>query len=266
MSDPGYPQELPPQVKAMQLITGIWASQAMYMACKLTLPDLLALSARTPEELADVVQAQPRPLYRLMRALATFGVLDEDGQGRFALTAIGHLLRSDTPGSLRWLALYLVDAEWEPWRQALHSIRSGETAIEHLFGTPLFVYLQHRPDLQQSFSKAMAGMAQQLAIAVSAAYDFSHAALIVDVGGGRGELIVHLLKNNPQMKGIVFDLPHVIEGIDAAVADADLRDRCEFVGGSFFEAIPAGGDLYLNVVYHSRLGRRSGHRDSETLP
>jgi O-methyltransferase domain/Dimerisation domain len=245
MSGPAYSQEIPPQVKAMQLITGIWASQAMYMACKLTLPDLLAGGARTAEELADVVQAQPRPLYRLMRALASFGVLEEDGQGRFALTATGHLLRSDAPGSLRWLALYLVEAEWDPWRQALHSIRSGETAIEHLFGAPLFVHLQHRPDLQQSFSKAMAGMAQQLAIAVSAAYDFSRAAVVVDVGGGRGDLILHLLKDNPQMKGIVFDLPHVIKDGGAAAEDADLRDRCEFVGGSFFEAIPAGGDLYL---------------------
>ena len=171
-------------------------------------------------------------------------MVDEDGQGRFALTAIGHLLRSDAPGSLRWLALYLVEAEWEPWRQALQSVRSGETAIEHLFGAPIFVYLQGRPDLQQLFRKAMAGMAQQLAIAVSAAYDFSRTAVIVDVGGGRGELILHLLKNNARMKGVVFDLPHVIEGMDEAV-EADLRDRCEFVGGSFFEAIPAGGNLYL---------------------
>ena len=228
----------------MQLITGLWASQAVYMACKLSLPEHLAPGARNADELADLVQARPEPLYRLMRALSTFGVLMEDDQGRFSLTSVGESLRTDAPGSLRWLALYMVEAEWEAWRQALHSIRSGETAIEHLFGRPLFVHLQHRPDLQESFSKAMAGMAQQLSVAVGEAYDFSLARNIVDVGGGHGGLMMHLLRTNPEARGIVFDLAHVVEGAGAAL-DENLRPRCRFVAGSFFETIPAGGDIYL---------------------
>jgi hypothetical protein len=157
---------------------------------------------------------------------------------------VGESLRTDAPGSLRWLSLYLVEAEWEPWRQALHSVRSGETAIQHLVGQPLFEHLQHHPDLQQLFSKAMAGMAQQLSSSVGEAYDFSRARTIVDVGGGHGGLMIHVLRSNPDARGIVFDLPHVV---DAAVAACDdtLRNRCQFVGGSFFDTIPAGGDLYL---------------------
>jgi len=244
MSAPSQIQTIPPPVQAMQLITGVWASQAVYMACKLSLPDHLAAGARNAGELAALVQAQPRPLYRLMRALTTFGVLWEDEQGRFSLTPVGQALRSDAPGSLRWLALYLVEGEWEAWREALHSVRSGETAIEHVFGQPLFAHLQHRPDLQESFNKAMGGMAQQLSAAVGAAYDFSGAGTVVDVGGGQGGLIAHLLQNNPQASGIVFDLPHVVEGAGAGF-DENLRSRCRFVGGSFFETVPEGGDVYL---------------------
>jgi hypothetical protein len=228
----------------MQLITGIWATQAMYIACKLSLLDHLAAGVRSADELAGLVQAQPRPLYRLMRALATFGVLHENEEGRFSLTPVGESLRTDAPGSLRWLSLYLVEAEWEAWRQALHSVRSGETAIQHLVGQPLFAHLQRRPDLQELFSKAMAGMAQQLSTAVGEAYDFSRARTIVDVGGGHGGLMIHLLRSNPDARGIVFDLPHVVEAAVAACDDA-LRNRCQFVAGSFFDTIPAGGDLYL---------------------
>jgi hypothetical protein len=179
-----------------------------------------------------------------MRALATFGVLHERDEGRFSLTPVGEALVTDAPGSLRWLSLYMVEAEWEAWRQALHSVRSGETAIEHLFGQPLFAHLQHRPDLQELFNKAMSGMALQLSAAVGDAYDFSRARTIVDVGGGHGGLMIHLLRSNPDATGIVFDLPHVVDGA-AAAFDENLRSRCQFVGGSFFETIPAGGDLYL---------------------
>lgn len=245
MQNAATQQAIPPHVQAMQLITGIWASQAIYMACKLTLPDALAAGARTARELAEEAQVQARPLYRLLRALATLGVLEEDDRARFALTPIGQSLRSHASGSLCWLAQYMVEAEWEPWRNALHSIRSGESAIVHLFGKPIFEYLQDRSDLQMLFGKAMAGMARQLAAAVSAAYDFSNAKLIVDVGGGRGDLIASLLTSNPQSKGIVFDLPHVVEGMHEAIERPDVRNRCNFVGGNFFERIPPGADLYL---------------------
>lgn len=229
----------------MQMITGIWASQALYVACKLNLPDRLAAGLRTAAELAKATGAHPRAVYRLMRALATLGIFAEDDHRRFSLTALGECLRTDSPGSLHWLALQIPELEWQPWGQALHSVMSGETAFEHVFGMPLFVYLEQRPDLQRIFSNSMAGMAQQLATAVTAAYDFSRARTIVDVGGGYGSLLLEVLRKNPGAKGVVFDLPHVIAGAQKAVHEDALLGRCQFIAGSFFDAVPRGGDVYL---------------------
>lgn len=229
----------------MQMITGIWASQALYIACKLNFPNRLATGPRTAEELAQATEAHPRAVYRLLRALATLGILSENEQRQFSLSPLGECLRTDSPGSLHWLALQMPEIEWQPWGQALHSVISGETAFEHVFGMPLFAYLERHPDLQQIFSNCMAGMAQQLAIAVTAAYDFSRAQTIVDVGGGYGSLLLEVLRNNSGAKGVIFDLPHVIAGAERAVHQAGLSHRCECIAGSFFEAIPRGGDVYL---------------------
>jgi hypothetical protein len=229
----------------MEMITGIWLSQALYIACKLNLPDRLAAGLRSAGELAKGAEAHPRALYRLMRALASVGVFAEDEHGQFSLTPLGECLRTDSAGSLRWLALQLPEIEWQPWGQALHSVISGETAFEHVFGMPLFAYLEQRPDLQRIFSNSMAGMAQQLAIAVTAAFDFSGARTVVDVGGGYGSLLLEILRNNPGAKGIIFDLPHVVAGAQRVIHQNDLSDRCECIAGSFFEAIPRGGDVYL---------------------
>ena len=69
--------------------------------------------------------------------------------------------------------------------------------------------------------------------------------MLVDVAGGHGRLIAALLKANPEMRGILFDLPRVVEGASPLLEKEGVADRCEAVGGDIFEAIPSGGDIYL---------------------
>ena len=57
---------------------------------------------------------------------------------------------------------------------------------------------------------------------------------------------------------MLFDLPHVVAGATPVLAEAAVADRCEVVGGSFFESVPAGGDAYiLKYVVHDWDDERS---------
>jgi ubiquinone/menaquinone biosynthesis C-methylase UbiE len=249
---PEFPtSEAPAHAQVMQIITGYWASQAIYLACKLGVPDQLAKAPRSAEEIAAAVGVHPLALYRVMRALTGLGVLGENERHEFALTPLGECLRSDAPNSLRWLSLFSIEVGWAPWGRALDSVRTGRPTVEEVYGRRLFEHLEEHPDVQEIFSRAMGGMAKQLANAVSAAYDFSGVRTVVDVGGGYGTLLIHVLEQHPDLKGVVFDLPHVVEQAEHAISQAGMSERCRRVGGSFFESVPPGGDLYtMSYILH----------------
>jgi hypothetical protein len=173
-------------------------------------------------------------------------VLDKVGPRRFALTPMGLGLRTGVPGSLRPSVLLLLDeSHWRPWGHLLHTVRTGETAFHHAHGAGLFDYLAGHPEVASLFNAAMSGNSPAHARLVAATYDFSRMSLVVDVGGGRGQLLATILEQYPRLRGILFDQPHVIEDARRILDAAGVADRCELVGGSFFAAVPAGGDAYI---------------------
>jgi hypothetical protein len=191
-------------------------------------------------------------LRRVLLALAGAGVLDKVGPSRFALTPVGVGLLTGVPSSLRPAVLFLLsESHWRPWAHLLHTVRTGETAFEHVHGAGLFDYLAGHPEEANLFNLGMAGNSPAHARLVAATYDFSRMSLVVDVAGGRGRLLATILEHDPHLRGILFDLPHVIENARELVNDAGVADRCEFVGGSFFEAVPEGGDAYIlrNIIH-----------------
>jgi hypothetical protein len=243
----------PPAAEVLRLATAYQASRALYVATKLGVPDLLADGSRSADDLAATIGAHAPSLRRLMRALAAFGVLAEGGDGRFALGALGGCLRADAPGSVRALILMYGDEDfWRTWGELEHCIRTGETAAKHLFGTEdAFARYAADPRFGAVFNASMTVLSANTAAAVAAACDFSGVGRVVDVGGGQGRLIAALLRANPGLRGILFDLPSVVEAAPRLLAEADVADRCEVVGGDMFEAVPAGGDLYvLSRVIH----------------
>jgi hypothetical protein len=234
------------------LIGGYRLSQAIYVATRLGIPDLLADGPRDSEELAQLTHCHPQNLGRVLLALAAAGVLDKVAAGRFALTEVGVGLCAGVPGSLQSAVLFLLsESHWRPWGQLLHSVRTGETAFEHVHGASLFAYLAGHPEEASLFNKGMAGNSPAHARLVAAAYDFSRVRVVVDVAGGRGRLLATILARNPHLRGILFDLPHVIEDARGLVEQEGVIDRCEFVGGSFFAAVPDGGDAYIlrNIIH-----------------
>ena len=145
----------------------------------------------------------------------------------------------------------LNETHWRPWGHLLHSVRTGETAFDHVHGAGLFDYLATHPELSALFNAGMAGNLPDHARLVAARYDFSGMKMVVDVGGGRGRLLSTILVQHEQLSGMLFDQPHVLDDARPIVAEAGVADRCTFVGGNFFEAVPTGGDAYIlrNIIH-----------------
>jgi O-methyltransferase domain/Dimerisation domain len=241
----------PPPATLLQMMTGYWVSQAIHVAAKLGIADLLADGPVDCEDLALATNTHAPSLRRVLRALASVGVFTEVSPGSFALTPLAELLRTETPGSMRALAIMYAEEQYRAWGELLHSVRTGETAFEQQFGMGYFEYLAQHPESDRVFNEAMTGWTHQLVGAVVDTYDFSAFKTVVDVGGGYGALLAAILQNNSGMRGILFDLPHVVASAEEQLAATEVADRCTFVGGDFFAEVPAGGDAYvLSQILH----------------
>jgi hypothetical protein len=243
----------PEQLQALfQLVLGYQVSQALYVAAKLSLADLLADRPHDVEELAHATTTDAPTLFRLMRYLAGFGVFAEVAPRRFALTGLGAGLRSDIAGSMGAAVLHRLDpSRWQAWGDLLHSVQTGETAFEHVHGMGLFSYLQQHPDTAAVFDRAMTGSTARSGDAIAGDYDWSGIAQVVNVGGGHGFLLATVLQAYPTLRGVLFDRPEVVANAPAVLAAAGVTARCAVVGGDFFAGVPAGADIYiLRFIIH----------------
>jgi hypothetical protein len=241
----------PPPATLLQMMTGYWVSQALHVAAKLGIADLLADGPVDCEDLAAATDTHAPSLQRVLRALASVGVFTEVSPGSFALTPLAELLRTETPGSMRALAIMYAEEQYRAWGELLHSVRTGEMAFDHQFGMGYFEYLAQHPEADRVFNEAMTGWTHQLVGAVMDTYDFSPFKTIVDVGGGYGALLTAILRSNPGTRGVLFEQPHVVASAEEQLVAAGVADRCTFVGGDFFAAVPTGGDAYvLSQILH----------------
>ena len=238
----------------LRMLVGCWVSQALYIAAKLGIADLVQDTARTNADLAEVTQTDAGSLYRVLRALASLGVFEEQKDGRFALTPLADALRAEVPGSLRAFAIMLGEKEhWRAWGDCLHSVRTGQPAFDHVFGAPHFQYFARNSEAAKFFNEGMTSRAGPENDAIVSACDFSKFSTVVDVGGGEGTLLTAIMDAAPRTNGILFDLPHVVEARRSAGKQAQPPNapRLQFSAGSFFEAVPRGGDAYvLKKVIH----------------
>jgi hypothetical protein len=234
-----------PTVALRRLTNGYQVTQAIHVAATLGIADLLRDGPRDSDALARETATHAPSLHRVLRALASVGVLHEDDDGRFALTAVGECLRSDADEPVGgWAAYVGAPVHWQAWGNLLHGVRTGENAFRALHGVDVWDYRAQHPQESAIFDGAMTAIMLRANRHVLAAYDFGRFASVVDVGGGRGAFLGAILEANPGTHGVLFDQPHVVEG-------ADPGERCEVVAGSFFEAVPAGADAYvLKAILH----------------
>lgn len=237
--------ELSPRELMARMITGTWIAQAVYVVAKLGVADRLAESPRTADELAAATGMNGRALYRILRALASVGVFAERPDGRFELTPLAETLRDDVPGSRRAMAIMMGEEHHRCYGDLLESVRTGETAFERIYGQPIFAYLAEHPEQARTFDAAMTAIHGPETEAVLDAYDLSGFNLVADIGGGNGTTLVGTLKRHPNLKGLLFDMPGVVERARTGIGAAGLADRCRTVAGDFFQSVPEGADAYM---------------------
>lgn len=235
----------PPREALSAMIDGFQVSQAIRVAAALGIADLLKDGSRSVDDLADKTGASAPALRRLLRALASVGVFNE-AEGRFRQTPLSEHLRSDAPGSLRAWAIHIGQPYfWNTWAQLLRSVKSGESAFREVHGTTAWDYRASHPEENAIFNAAMSDLSKGVVDAIVPSYDFSGMRVVADVGGGEGALLAAILVANPNLRGILFDQPHVLTGAKELLQRAGVAERCEVVGGSFFESIPGGADAYI---------------------
>jgi hypothetical protein len=241
----------PPHVALLQMMTGYWVSQSIYVAAKLGIADLLGGGPRHHQSLAGATHTHAPSLYRLLRALASVGVFRETEPGCFDLTPTAALLQSTNPESMRALAVMYCEEQYRAWSDMFTSVQTGRTAFERVFGTSYFSHLAQHPESNETFNQAMTAWSAQLDHAVLSAYDFSQFGTVVDIGGGYGRLLTSILHAHPGMRGVLFDQPHVIAGASELLRATGVDARCELVSGDFFAEVPRNGDAYiLSQIVH----------------
>jgi hypothetical protein len=228
------------------MISGFWISRAIYIIAKLGIADHLAGGPKAAEEIAAATNTNAGAIYRIFRALSSVGVLTEESDHRFGLTPLSETLRTDAPGSLRAFATVELGEEHYPaWGELLYSVKTGEIAFDKHFGMPIWEFFAKNPENARTFDNAMTNVSLAIKDAILASYDATTIRKLADIAGGHGSLLAAILKSNPEMKGVLFDLPGVTEGARKRIEAEGLSDRCEVVAGSFFESVPEGADAYI---------------------
>jgi SAM-dependent methyltransferase len=242
LTSAGSVTEPPP---LFQLASGYWISQAIYVAAKLGIADILKDGPKSSSEIALASRADENSVSRLMRALCAVGVFRAERAGTFTITALGKPLRSRIPGSLRAMVITLGESHYAAWAHLLESVKTGAAAFPHAFGTQMFDYLGQDLEAGGTFNRAMTEYAAMSSCAALLSYDFSGIRSIVDVGGGFGKLLTRILRMYPAMQGTLFDMPSVIAAAQEKLKADPSRKRCTLVPGSFLDFVPPGADAYL---------------------
>jgi len=236
----------------MQMVQGMMVAKSLQAAAELGIADRLGDSARSIDDLARTTGTDRSALFRLLRALASLGIFQQDDSGRFRQTALSEPLRSDSPGSVRDYLMYAPhDGNLRAWMGLASVLRTGEPSFAEANGCTMWDYFLQHPEVGERFDRAMTSLAAANNRMLLEAYDFSPFSTLIDVGGGQGLLLAGILRAYPNLRGTLFDLPAVAARAEAAFASGGVDGRAEVVAGDAFESIPAGFDAYLmkNVLH-----------------
>jgi hypothetical protein len=237
--------------KLLNMIWGIHISRCVYAVAELGIADLLAEGPQSSQQLATATAAHEPSLYRVLRAVAALGVLEEHDARRFSLTLVGERLRiGATVGMRSWAVFTEAVGGVRPFAHMLETIRTGTPGRQIESGVGLFEFLTDNPEAAALFDAAMAERTAAYAPSVAGAFDFSDVRTVTDLGGGNGTLLAEILRRHRHLTGVLFETPPVAARAEAVLAANDLTDRCRVLAGDFFQSVP-GADCYLlaNVLH-----------------
>ena len=240
----------PPNTVLIRMFMGYRITQALYVIAKLGIADFLIEKPKNADKLANELSIKSNELFRVLRLLASVGVLSQNEHNEFSLTQIGQFLRTDKEDSIRNLIIFQGETTYHAFGSLLQTIQKGVTAFELAYGEGHFEYLAKHPELSEIFNQAMAVALKQAGNPFSD-FNFTIYKTIVDLGGGNGTLLSVILKENHHLQGILFDLPNAISDARNLFSSNGLEGRYKIKTGSIFESVPTGGDIYiLSRVLH----------------
>ncbi len=236
----------PPDAILMQMLFGPLMQQCICVAANLGIADSLVERPQPAAELAAKTETHAPSLYRVLRTLASAGVFAENSDGTFELTPVAELLRRDGPNSMRDFAIMLGEEwMWRAWAEMMYGVKTGGVPHVKVQGMSSFEFFERNKDAGEIFNRGMTSNTLRAAPAIVEAYDFSTVSKVVDIAGGHGLLLAGILKANPHLHGVLFDMPFVIEGAGELLEREGVSDRVEMASGDFFESVPAGADAYM---------------------
>jgi hypothetical protein len=246
MQNPASPPDNP-MIALLQLASGLWVSRAIWAAAHLKVADAVRDEPTPLAEIAAATGTQEAPLGRLLNALASVGLFTAESDDRYSHNMLSTLLKSDHPLSQRaFLDAVFGGEHYASWGAIDRSLKEGNTAFDAVYGMPIFDWYSRHPAEAQLFSQAMQGTTMLIEGALLASWSPPRFEVAVDVGGSRGTLVSALLQQQPEARGILFDLPDIVEAVGPTLGGG----RIEAVGGDFFKSVPEG-DLYLlKLILH----------------
>ena len=229
------PNNLPPHAQLMQFILGKWISKPIYVAAELGIADMLADGPKSIEALAEMSQSHASTLYRVMRALAAVGIFSETEDKCFELTPMAECLNT---GSMRSIAL-MFHADWhdKAWDNLLYGVKTGNPPFNKVHGKHAFEWFDNHPEAAKIYNEANALKAMNSHRAIVDVYDFSDIEILTDVGGGYGSLMAEILSAYPALRGVVAELPTVVQAARDQILARGLDNRCSIVECDFFGEI-----------------------------
>jgi hypothetical protein len=235
----------------IMLATGYAPATCLYAAAKLKIADLLGAGAKPVSELARLSHANEDALYRSLRALASIDVFRETVPRTFVNTPLSDAIRSDVTGSARDAVLFMADPlHMRIYGELMHTMETGETAFRKITGMEPFEFFRQNGEENKVFNDAMTSISRQFVQPVIEVYDFGDSGTLADIGGGHGILLGTILRKHRGLRGIVFDLPNVIEGAQAQIEALGLGSRCEVQGGDFFQSVPPAEGYVMKSIIH----------------
>ena len=232
--------------RILELVTSGWIASAVNAAAELGVADAMSEAPISVEEIAERVGADTEALHRLLRACADLGIVEELPGRNFSLTGLGAALRGDAPDSMRNYARWMAGPdEGSTMAHLAEAVRTGGPVWEAVHGAPVWEHMRANPGSASSYNLGMTDLSAQLTRSLVKEYDFRDRDLLVDVGGGRGQLLALLLSAHPHLRGVLHDQPEVVARTEPLLARPGIAERCRVEGGDFFSSVPSGGDTYL---------------------
>lgn len=245
------PPEVPDVLQMTQMLAGFQVSQALYVAAKLGVATALAKGPAEIKDLAAATGAQPEALSRLIRSLAPLGVFYTVGEDKVGVTPLGLTLAAGVPGSVHDSALYWMETHYLPFSELLHTVRTGEPGAQHHFGQPFFDWIAADPEKAALQNRAMSAAVGALRAGLFDGYRLpGEGVTVADIGGADGTLLADLLTRDTGWRGIVFDLPPVVQAAHDVIGRHGLTDRVEVVGGDFFKSVPTADIYVISWILH----------------